>query len=117
MIQYYLSCGVNPDETVDFFAYSNYGCVRKSPVNAAMESSSQSCFQCGDSPMSGSGYNIMLEYGFNSNIPIFFEEGCNIDSPRGFSDQASIFGPDMEDVWSGTVIYKWVEAPNDYGSE
>lgn len=26
MIQYYLSCGGNPNETVDFFAYNDYGC-------------------------------------------------------------------------------------------
>lgn len=50
------------------------------------------------------------------NIPIFFSEtGCNTPKPRTFGDQAAIFGPEMSDTWSGSIIYEWIQEANDYG--
>lgn len=49
------------------------------------------------------------------DIPIFFSEtGCNIP-PRTFDDQAAILGPEMDDTWSGAIIYQWIQKSNDYG--
>lgn len=49
-------------------------------------------------------------------VPIFFSEtGCIVPEPRPFTDQAAIFGPEMVDTWSGSIIYEWVEEINHYG--
>lgn len=49
-------------------------------------------------------------------VPIFFSEtGCNVPGPRLFADQASILGPDMADLWSGAIVYEWIEEQNHYG--
>lgn len=50
------------------------------------------------------------------SIPIFFSEtGCNTPKPRTFDDQAAIFGNEMADTWSGSIIYEWIQEANDYG--
>lgn len=50
------------------------------------------------------------------NIPIFMSEtGCNLVKPRNFDDQSALFGPDMADSWSGSVVYEWIEETNNYG--
>ena len=49
-------------------------------------------------------------------MPIFFSEtGCITSRPRLFEDQGSILGPDMDDTWSGAVVYEWIEEKNNYG--
>jgi len=51
------------------------------------------------------------------SVPIFFSEtGCNVvPGGRDFGDQAAIFGPDMSNTWSGSIIYEWVQESNKYG--
>ena len=50
------------------------------------------------------------------NIPIFFSEtGCHVPSPRDWADQESIYGPDMTDNWSGSIMYEWIMEANEYG--
>ena len=50
------------------------------------------------------------------DIPIFMSEtGCNEPPPRTFDDQTAIFGPDMADTWSGSIVYEWIEETNNYG--
>lgn len=49
-------------------------------------------------------------------MPIFFSEtGCNTVPPRTFEDQAAIFGENMVNDWSGSIIYEWIEEANNYG--
>lgn len=49
------------------------------------------------------------------HIPIFLSEtGCNTVRPRDFKDQEAIYG-EMSDVWSGSIIYEWIEEANNYG--
>jgi hypothetical protein len=96
MLQDYLACGSNPSEAIDFFALNTYS-------------------WCGDSSYQQSGYNERIEESKNLNIPIFISEtGCNTPKPRTFEDQASIFG-EMTSVYSGAIIYEWLQEENDYG--
>lgn len=97
MLQDYLACGGNNSETIDFFGLNAYE-------------------WCGDSSYSVSGYEDLNTYAQGYNIPIFFSEtGCNNPEPRTFQDQTAILGPDMDDTWSGAIIYEWIEETNNYG--
>ncbi|KAH7130367.1 Glucanosyltransferase-domain-containing protein [Dendryphion nanum] len=97
MLQNYFACGSNFSESLDFFALNTYS-------------------WCGDSSFQQSGYNERVAEAKSYNIPIFISEtGCNVPKPRNFADQASIFGKDMSDVWSGAIIYEWIQEKNDYG--
>jgi hypothetical protein len=97
MLQNYLACGTNSSESIDFFGLNAYE-------------------WCGDSDFSTSGYKTLDTYAQGYNIPIFFSEtGCNTVKPRTFQDQTAILGSDMDSLWSGAIIYEWIEETNDYG--
>lgn len=97
MLQNYLACGTNSSESIDFFGLNAYE-------------------WCGNNDLSTSGYSTLNTFAENFNIPIFFSEtGCNTVRPRDFADQTAIFGPDMNELWSGAIIYEWIEEANNYG--
>ncbi|CAO2650055.1 Nn.00g013470.m01.CDS01 [Neocucurbitaria sp. VM-36] len=96
MLQNYLACGSNTSESIDFFSLNAYS-------------------WCGGSTYEQSGYNILEQNSTDLHIPIFMSEtGCNTVRPRDFKDQEAIFG-EMSDVWSGSIIYEWIEEANNYG--
>ena len=97
MLQDYLACGKESDN-VDFFSLNAYE-------------------WCGSaSSYTISGYSQLQANASGYPIPIFFSEtGCNTAPPRGFEDQASIFGSEMAGTWSGAIIYEWLEEANNYG--
>jgi hypothetical protein len=71
---------------------------------------------CGNNDLQTSGYATLNTYAEGYNIPIFFSEtGCNTVQPRTFEDQSAIFGSAMDDIWSGAIIYEWIEEANNYG--
>ncbi|KAJ5492913.1 hypothetical protein N7539_001659 [Penicillium diatomitis] len=97
MLQNYLACSHNASERLDFFSLNAYE-------------------WCGQNTYQTSGYSALQAAAANYNIPIFFSEtGCNTPKPRTFDDQAAIFGANMVDTWSGSMIYEWIEETNDYG--
>jgi len=97
MLQNYLSCGSNSSEAIDMFGLNAYE-------------------WCGNNDLQTSGYARLNTYAEGYNVPIFFSEtGCNTVQPRTFDDQTAIFGSDMNDLWSGAIIYEWVEEANHYG--
>ncbi|PYI25656.1 hypothetical protein BP00DRAFT_92602 [Aspergillus indologenus CBS 114.80] len=97
MLQNYLACRSDPAERLDFFALNAYE-------------------WCGESTFTQSGYESLQKQAEGYPAPIFFSEtGCNVARPRTFGDQAAIFGPEMADTWSGSMIYEWIEETNDYG--
>ncbi|THD00214.1 hypothetical protein EYZ11_000264 [Aspergillus tanneri] len=97
MLQNYLACRPDPEERLDFFALNAYE-------------------WCGPSSYEESGYKHLQNQAHNYPIPIFFSEtGCNVARPRTFEDQAAIFGDDMSETWSGSIVYEWIEETNDYG--
>ena len=97
MLQDYLACGTNSTESIDFFALNAYE-------------------WCGNNNFQSSGYESLTANLTNFNIPIFFsEDGCITAPPRTFEDQAAIFGDQMNQYWSGAIIYEWIQEANLYG--
>lgn len=97
MLQNYLACGSNPDETVDMFGINAYE-------------------WCGSQDLQTSGYANLSAMSQDFNAPIFFSEtGCITAPPRIFEDQSAILGPQMDDLWSGAVVYEWIQEANGYG--
>lgn len=97
MLQNYMACGDDPTINADFYSLNVYE-------------------WCGQSSYDVSGYSMLEQNATGYNIPIFVSEtGCRKPTPRLFEDQASIFGSDMADTWSGAIIYEWIEEANDYG--
>jgi hypothetical protein len=96
MLQNYLACGDNSSEALDFFALNTYS-------------------WCGDSSYEQSGYDQRVEEAKILNIPIFISEtGCRVPRPRTFTDQKAIF-EEMASVYSGSIVYEWIEEANNYG--
>lgn len=97
MLQNYLACGDDAADAADFFSLNVYE-------------------WCGESSFDGSGYSQLVTNATGLQIPIFISEtGCRIPKPRTFDDQDSILGTDMENTWSGAIVYEWIEESNDYG--
>ena len=97
MLQNYLACGSNTSESIDFFGLNAYE-------------------WCGAVTYTTSGYEQLTVNATDYPIPIFFSEtGCNSAEPRTFEDQAAIFGDQMNGIWSGAIIYEWIEEANNYG--
>ena len=98
MLQNYMACRPDPSERLDFFALNSYE-------------------WCGSAATyTTSGYSNLQNMTADYNIPIFFSEtGCNASPPRTFGAQAAIFGPDMSNTWSGSIVYEWVQEANLYG--
>lgn len=79
-LQYYMACGDDPSDYLDFFSLNAYE-------------------WCGESTYEQSGYSQLQMNASDYNIPIFFSEtGCNTVKPRTFGDQAAIFGEEMVDT-------------------
>ncbi|ORX47991.1 hypothetical protein DM01DRAFT_1410017 [Hesseltinella vesiculosa] len=71
---------------------------------------------CGESSYVASGYSKRTEEMRNYNKPAFLSEyGCNLASPRPFSEVAAIYSKPMTDVWSGGIAYEWTQETNNYG--
>lgn len=71
---------------------------------------------CGQSSFDQSGYSAIYAQTQNYPIPIFMSEtGCIVPEPRTFQDQTALLGPEMDDVWSGAIIYEWIQEENHYG--
>ncbi|KAI9310887.1 Glucanosyltransferase-domain-containing protein [Dichotomocladium elegans] len=95
-IKDYFACG-EPDEQVDFFGVNMYE-------------------WCGNSSFQKSGYADRTKEFENYSKPVFLSEyGCNLVTPREFTEVAAIYGPDMTGVWSGGVVYEWTQENNNYG--
>ena len=97
MLQNYFACKPNHIDRLDFFALNAYE-------------------WCGRSSYIASGYMDLQKNASGYPIPILFSEtGCNVARPRTFADQSSVFGGYMNETWSGSIVYEWIQEMNDYG--
>ncbi|KAJ2626873.1 40S ribosomal protein S27 [Coemansia sp. RSA 1290] len=72
---------------------------------------------CGDkSDFKTSGYEDITKNMTDYSIPsLLTEYGCNLVRPRTFSEIKSLYGPDMQDTFSGGIMYEYTEEDNKYG--
>ncbi|KAF7721593.1 1,3-beta-glucanosyltransferase gas1 [Apophysomyces ossiformis] len=92
----YFNCGKD-EEQVDFYGVNLYE-------------------WCGDSTFEKSGFADRTREFANYSKPVFLSEyGCNLVTPRPFSEVEAIYGPQMTEVWSGGVVYEWTQENNNYG--
>ncbi|KAJ4364452.1 hypothetical protein N0V83_009046 [Neocucurbitaria cava] len=95
-LQDYLDCG-NDTIAADFFGLNSYA-------------------WCGDSSFVESGYSQLYDRAEGYDIPIFLSEtGCNVIEPRDFADQNALLGRQMNDRYSGSIIYEWNNDTTGYG--
>lgn len=95
----FMSCGLDNDTTskIDFFGLNSYS-------------------WCGDATFQSSGYDVLVGDFGNTTIPIFFSEyGCNLVTPRKFSEVPALYSEQMTVVFSGGLIYEFTEEPNNFG--
>lgn len=96
---YYLTCNLTnaTDSRSDFFGLNSYS-------------------WCGDATYHSSGYDTLTEDFTNITVPVFFSEtGCNLVSPRVFSEIQAIYGPDMSQALSGALVYEYSQEANNFG--
>jgi 1,3-beta-glucanosyltransferase GAS3 len=95
----YLGCNIanSTSSKIDFFGLNSYS-------------------WCGNSSFTTSSYDQLVAQFSSTTIPVFFSEyGCNLPSPRIFTEVPVIYGPQMTGVMSGGIVYEWDQAVNDYG--
>lgn len=95
----YLGCNIanSTSSKIDFFGLNSYS-------------------WCGNSCFTTSSYNQLIAQFSNTTIPVFFSEyGCNLPSPRIFTEIPVLYGPQMTGVMSGGLVYEWDQAINNYG--
>ncbi|KAL0940357.1 1,3-beta-glucanosyltransferase [Colletotrichum truncatum] len=97
----YLQCAENGDEKdpsrVDLFGLNSYS-------------------WCGDSDFKKSTYDQLVSSLKDTSVPVFFSEfGCNEVTPRVFTEIQSIYGSDMNGLFSGGLVYEYSQEANNYG--
>lgn len=96
-LQDFLDCG-NETIAADFFSLARFS-------------------WCGDSGFQESGYDILYDFAVGYDIPLFLSEtGCTAGgTSRDFADQDAVLGRDMNDQFSGSIIYAWRNDSSGFG--
>jgi len=82
----YLSCGGDNATTIDFFGLNDYS-------------------WCDPGSFTTSGYDNLYNGSLGYPLPLFLSEtGCNANN-RSFDNQIAVLGPQMNQKWSGAVMY------------
>jgi len=99
----FMNCG-DASDSIDFWGYNIYE-------------------WCGVNTFTGSGYSQRTAEFANYTVPAFFAEfGCNTPTggkpdaaARPWQEVGTLFGPQMNDVFSGGIAYEYFEEVNDFG--
>ncbi|KAJ4307203.1 Glycolipid anchored surface protein 4 precursor [Collariella sp. IMI 366227] len=71
---------------------------------------------CGKSTFKAASYDQLVSGFAGADVPIFFSEfGCNTPSPRIFQEIGTIYGSEMNGVFSGGVVYEYTQEDNNFG--
>ncbi|PBP25642.1 beta-glucanosyltransferase gel2 [Diplocarpon rosae] len=71
---------------------------------------------CGDSTFQTAQYDVLVSNFANTSVQVFFSEyGCNVPSPRVFTEVPVLYGPLVTPVLSGGLVYEYSEEPSNYG--
>jgi len=91
----YMNCGTD-DERSDFFAFNDYS-------------------WCDPSSFEISGWDQKVKNFTGYGLPIFLSEyGCNTNT-RSFQEVASLYSTSMTGVYSGGLVYEYVQETSNYG--
>ncbi|CZT51283.1 probable beta (1-3) glucanosyltransferase [Rhynchosporium secalis] len=97
----YLQCTTTGDASdpsrVDVFALNSYS-------------------WCGDSTFQTAGYDVLVSDFTKTSVPVYFSEfGCNVPSPRIFTEVPALYGPLVTPVLSGGLVYEYTQETSNYG--
>lgn len=76
---------------------------------------------CGDSSFTASGYSELYDQAAGYDIPTFLSEtGCTSSTStsqpnRTFDDQVALLGRQMNDRFSGAIVYEWHQEKSNFG--
>ncbi|KAI2631647.1 glycolipid anchored surface protein [Xylaria nigripes] len=71
---------------------------------------------CGNSNFHQSSYDQLVQIFQTTSVPVFYSEfGCNQPAPRVFTEIGTIYGPQMNTVFCGGVVYEYAQEANEYG--
>ncbi|KAK6543633.1 Glycolipid anchored surface protein 4 precursor [Orbilia ellipsospora] len=94
---FYLSCTDTDQGQSDFYGINSYE-------------------WCGTTTFEKSGYENLTDLMSAVQMPIFFSEyGCNEVLPRTFGDADAIYSSQMNDVFSGGIVYEYNQEVNNFG--
>lgn len=96
--------------------WSYLGCQLENSTYSKMDFFGLNDYEwCGDSTYTESGYSTIVSDFEGSDIPVFFSEyGCNLVTPRTFTNVPVLFGDEMT-VLSGGLVYEYSQESSDYG--
>ncbi|KAI5864458.1 glycolipid anchored surface protein [Durotheca rogersii] len=93
-VQYDYFCAGSSDEAADFFAFNNFSWA-------------------GKSNLWDSGYNRLIKMFSGSPVPVFISGyGAYLGLRRLFHETRAIYSPPMVDVFSGGIVYEFINHHN-----
>lgn len=96
--------------------WSYLGCTLENSTYSKMDFFGLNDYEwCGDSSFTDSGYSTLVTDFSGTDIPVFFSEyGCNLVTPRTFTNVPVLFGSEMTEL-SGGLVYEYSQESDDYG--
>lgn len=93
----YFNCGDDDMARIDMFGMNDYS-------------------WCGDSSFTQSGWSANVKQYSSYSVPMFLSEfGCNLVTPRPFSEIKTLYSTQMSSVYSGGLVYEYSQEPSNYG--
>lgn len=93
----YFNCGDDENARLDMFGMNDYS-------------------WCGDSSFVQSGWSANVQQYSSYSVPLFLSEfGCNLVTPREFTEVKALYNTEMTSVYSGGLVYEYSQEASNYG--